>query len=146
MPFTTKPDLSALLHEHFSDEAKNQDKEFACGGELLNLPTAVSTMGVLPGLLSAAQLQFDIHGLPVDLGFKLIPDEAAIFGYRIELEECNSFEQYYFRFSSVLEVIRKLELEPKIIYCDNLAHLFNEPSIESRITDSTEPKATPTPS
>lgn len=146
MPFITKPDLSALLHEHFSDEVNNQDKEFAYGGELLNLPTAVSTMGVLPGLVSAAQLQFDMHGLPVDLGFTLIPDEAAIFGYRVELEECKSFEQYYFRFSSVLEVIRKLELEPKVIYCDNLAHLFNEPSIENRIADSADLKASLTPS
>lgn len=128
------PPLAGLIHEHF----KQQGKDFAFEGELLELSNAVSSHGLLPGLIGAAQLELSMRGVSVDLGFILVPDESSLLGFYVETRE-PSFEQYFFRFSSILEVIEHLESEPNIIYTDNLREVLKHPSLEQYISLEEQP-------
>lgn len=114
--------ICALLQAYVD----RQNIQLTLGDDVISSGAAMADTGAMPGLLIGAQKKITDAQLDIDLGFDVVVDDNTLFGYRAEIPTPTSFDQYFFRWSAVVDYLESLPRLGNSISLDELLHLIQQ--------------------
>lgn len=114
--------ICALLQAYIDQ----QNIQLTLGDDVISSGAAMADTGAMPGLLIGAQSKITDAQLDIDLGFEIIADDNTLFGYRAEIPAPASFDQYFFRWSAIVDYLESLPRLGNNISLDELLHLIQQ--------------------